>query len=439
MVMKVKFSYKKENKQNPYIGLVNFQHFNNDTLYSDIVVKPENNYTETERVECFPIPLGVEQNGASEGYYPKCSVAYFRVLWKEFEPNENEYNYAFIYDILDKVSKNNQTLMFRLMPHSTRVTDDVPKWLKSKIDCPARPQGKRVKDSPSDPKFLEYFARAIKAFAKEFDTHPALSFMDISYAGAWGEGCSSNLFTEEQNKKFVDVYKNSFKKTRLISQVAESNLTKYLNESVDVGVRADCIGHPELTFEMVPSQFSRTGEFWQKAHVSFESYWWLGEWQRKGWDIDKILKTMLFYHVSTFNAKSLPIPWAWKDKIDRFIDKMGYHFVINEVEFNDNATNGESFNIKLGIENVGVAPIYYNIPLNIKLKGEKEITIKTEVDITKWLPGTISEDISVKIPNDLKGKYQVQVGIEGEGQSVAFATDASIDGDYYVLGELEIK
>ena len=190
---------------------------------------------------------------------------------------------------------------------------------------------------------------------------------------------------------------------------------------------------------MVPSQFERTGEVWKKGHVSFESYWWLGEWQRKGWDIEKILKTMLFYHVSTFNAKSLPIPWEWKDKIDAFIDKMGYHFVINEVEFNDYAISGEDFNIKLNIENVGVAPIYYNIPLSVKLKGNKGIILESKVDITKWLPGKNSEEISVKIPKELKGKYQLQVGIVGKEQSVAFASDAKIDGDYYILGEIEIK
>ena len=84
------FKYKREAKQNPYIGFVSFQHFRNDELYSDLIVKPENNMTETEHVECYPVPDYVEEKGRAQGYYPDSSVVYIRILWKEFEPIEGE-------------------------------------------------------------------------------------------------------------------------------------------------------------------------------------------------------------------------------------------------------------------------------------------------------------------------------------------------------------
>ena len=46
----VRYQYQREKKQNPYIGFTSFQHFRNDELYSDLVVKPENNMTETEKM-----------------------------------------------------------------------------------------------------------------------------------------------------------------------------------------------------------------------------------------------------------------------------------------------------------------------------------------------------------------------------------------------------
>ena len=142
------FKYTREKKQNPYIGFTSFQHFREDELYSDLIVKPENNMTETEHVECYPIPAYVEEKGRAQGYYPDCSIAYIRILWKEFESKQGEYNYALIEDILAKAKENGQTVMFRLLPHSTRESDDVPDWLKRLIECPARPIGKRVKTSP---------------------------------------------------------------------------------------------------------------------------------------------------------------------------------------------------------------------------------------------------------------------------------------------------
>ena len=121
-----RFGYKVEEGQNPYIGFTSFQHFRGEKMYSDIVVRPEANRTETERVECYPISPDAEENGRNEGYYPDSSLVYIRVLWKEFEPEQGKFNYKFIEDILEEAKAHNQALLFRLMAHSTRACDDVP-------------------------------------------------------------------------------------------------------------------------------------------------------------------------------------------------------------------------------------------------------------------------------------------------------------------------
>ena len=439
---KVKFAYKKESKQNPYIGFTSFQHFRKDELYSDLIVRPENNMTETEHVECYPVPPTTEEKGRAQGYYPDCSVVYIRILWKEFEPNEGEYNYAFIEDILQKARDNDQTVMFRLMQHSTRESDDVPEWLKTKIDCPARPAGMRVKDCPSDPKFLQYFGRAIRAFGERFDGDPTLAFMDVSYPGAWGEGSHVDWFSKEDLESFVDIYTDVFKNTLLIGQTCIPWLVQHSNEKVSMGWRADCIGRPNLTYEYLPPKVEKMGDIWKKGHVSFESYWWLGEWQRQGWDLDKIIETLLSWRVSTFNAKSLPIPWEWQDKVDAWIAKMGYHFVIDEAEMPTQAARGEDLPIRICIDNVGVAPIYKRLPLYIRLKStEYTQTFATDVDIREWIDGKYEENITLALQTDIPvGEYEVQMGIGGDGvPSVVFATNAKQDGAYSVLTTIKIK
>lgn len=439
--MKKKFSYQRERKQNPYIGFTSFQHFRNDVLYSDLIVKPENNMTETEHVECYPVPDYVEEKGRAQGYYPDCSVAYIRILWKEFEPEEGKYNYPFIEDILQKAKANGQSVMFRMMQHSTRESDDVPEWLKEKIDCPERPAGMRVKDCPSDPKFLEYFGRAVRAFGERFDGDSTLAFVDISLPGAWGEGSHVDLFTEEQLKNFVDIYTDVFKNTLLIGQTCIPWLVEHSNEKTSMGWRADCIGKPNLTYEWLPPKVAKMGDIWKKGHVSFESYWWLGEWQRQGWDLDKIIDTLLSWHVSTFNAKSLPIPFEWKDKIDEWIAKMGYHFVIDEAETQEEVKRGEQLTVRIVVDNVGVAPIYKRLPLYIRLKkGDCVQLFETNVDIREWIEGKYEETVALQIPASMpKGEYELQIGIGGIGApSVVFATDAVQDGEYSVLTKLEL-
>ena len=437
----VRYQYQREKKQNPYIGFTSFQHFRNDELYSDLVVKPENNMTETEHVECYPVPAYVEEKGRAQGYYPDCSVVYIRILWKEFEPKEGEYRYEFIEDILRKAKENGQTVMFRLMQHSTRESDDVPDWLKEKIDCPARPEGMRIKDCPSDPKFLEYFGRTIHAFGERFDSDPTLAFIDVSLPGSWGEGSHVDLFTQEQITDFVDIYAEVFQNTLLIGQVCVPWLVEHFNRKTSMGWRADCIGKPNLTYGILPPKVEQIGDTWKRGHVSFEAYWWLGEWQRQGWDLDKIIETLLSWHVSTFNAKSLPIPFKWKDKIDEWISKMGYHFVIDEVETQTSVKRGEQLAIRLVVDNVGVAPIYKRLPLYLRLKNDGcALTFETDVDICKWIEGKYEENIKIVLPKDMQdGAYELQIGIGGNGlPSVCFASNARQDGEYSVLTEMEI-
>ncbi len=435
------FHYKREKEQNPYIGFTSFQHFRNDELYSDLIVKPENNMTETEHVECYPVPDYVEEKGRAQGYYPDCSVVYIRILWKEFEPNEGEYNYAFIEDILEKARENGQTVMFRLMQHSTRETDDVPDWLKEKIECPARPVGMRVKDCPKDPKFLDYFGRAVRAFGERFDCDPTLAFVDISLPGSWGEGSHIDLFTQEQLKNFVDNYTNVFKNTVLIGQTCAGWLLRYLNESVPVGWRADCIGQPKQTYELVPNRLKDIPEVWQKGHISMEAYWWLGEWQRKGWELDKIIETTLGWHISTFNAKSLPIPFEWTEKIDEWIAKMGYHFQIESFSEPETANAGESFQTELVINNVGVAPAYHKLPLTIRFNGVETFAFETGIDVREWLPGKTAVKLCVKLPETLKnGKYKIELCLGGGKYPQAyFASDAAEENGWYTVGETEVR
>lgn len=434
------FNHRREEAQNPYIGIVSFQHFRGEALYSDCIVLPENNYCETEHYECYPVPEYVEQNGRAEGYYPDTSVAYIRVLWKEFEPQRGVYNYDFIQDILDKAKAHGQTVMFRLMAHSTRARDDVPDWLKALIPCPERPDGKRVKDSPTDPLFLELFTLAVRKLGERFDADPTLDTVDISLPGSWGEGHNLHLYSPESLKNIVDTYLDVFKNTHLMSQLFRPELLCYANEYTDVGFRGDGLGQPRHTLELYPPKLLQNTELWKRAPVSFEAYWWLGEWKRRGWDIDSVIQYTLDAHISTMNPKSLPIPFEWRDKIDYWVGKMGYHFALDFFKYPETASAGDVVKFVLGIDNIGVAPIYHKIPFKVCLKGDKTYEFPTGIDIRNWLPGKETDTVGVALPENIeKGEYEVEIGMYNQNvDMIYFATDAPRDGKFYKVGKITI-
>lgn len=438
------FSVKSEEGLNPFIGFTSFQHFRGEKLYSDIVVRPEANMTETERVECYPISPDAEENGRNEGYYPDSTVAYIRILWKEYEPEMGVYNDAFIADILSQARAHGQSLIFRLMAHSTRACDDVPEWLKKLIPCPERPDGKRVKDSPTDPKFLELFLKAVSHLGQQFDADPILEAVDISLPGSWGEGHKLELYPPDTFQRIMDTYLTSFPTTQLMTQVGRPELIAYAAEKVGVhvGWRGDGLGEPYHMHSKYPPCISKIEDAWKQAPVSFESYWWLCEWQRQGWDIDEVIEKTLSWHLSSLNAKSIPVPYEWKDKVDAWVAKMGYHFAIDSFSHPESAAAGDCMNLELTIENVGVAPIYHRLPLQIRLShGDQHFLFETDADITQWLPGKHQEKFSLSLPADLPaGEYAIEIGIDSAPYSpIYFCTDAPRHNAFYQVGEIFIQ
>ena len=434
-----KFQYKPEEGLNPYIGFTSFQHFNGEKLYSDSIVRPENNFTETEPFECYPVPSDVEENGREQGFYPDSSVAYIRVLWKEFEPERGVYNYKFIEDIINEAKAHNQTLVFRLLPHSTRARDDVPDWLKKLIPCPKRPDGERVKDSPTDPLFLKLFCQAVRKIGERFDDNPIFDSIDISLPGSWGEGHNLHLYSQDALNEIVDTYLDVFKKTQLVTQMARDELIHYANKTTYVGWRGDGLGNPKHIFELYPPRIAKISENWKKAPVSFEAYWWLGEWKRQGWDIDNIIEKTLEWHISSFNGKSLPIPYEWKDKVDYWISKMGYHFALDYFKYPQIACVADTLEFEMGIENLGVAPIYKNIPFKIRLFNDKNsFEFDTEVNIKKWLPGKHTESFRIELPESIStGEYDIEIGMYNDFVSAIYlCTDAVRNGSFYKVGKI---
>lgn len=426
---------------NPYIGFTSFQHFRGEKLYSDCITgRAGIASTETENYECYPVPDGVEENGREQGYYPDNTVAYIRVLWKEFEPRQGEYNYKFIEDIIAKAKEKGQTLMFRLMPHSTCERDDVPDWLKEIMECPARPAGMRVKASPTDPRYLKLFGQAVEKLGERFDRETVLDSVDVSLGGAWGEGGSA--FPEEELRALMDIYMRVFPNTKLLGQLSNVAMLKYIGAKRPIGWRADGTGQPKHMNEIFPPLVERLDpDHWKIAPVSFESYWWISEWYRQGWDIDAIIEQTLDWHISSFNTKSFPIQYEIQDKIEYWLTKMGYRFYLSEICTPGQAKAGEEIEISFVMKNTGVAPIYNKLPFKFLLKNETaSFELSTEIDICKWMPGENKESVNLVLPEELPaGNYQLGCMIGGGTYPVVkLATVTENDGEAYYLANMEI-
>jgi hypothetical protein len=195
-----------------------------------------------------------------------------------------------------------------------------------------------------------------------------------------------------------------------------------------------------------PESIIRFGmqDAWKKAPVSFEVCWVMQHWKNQGWDVDYIIDQSLKWHISSFNAKSSPVPDEWWPQVNRWLKKMGYRFVLRKFTCPAEVQAGSGLAYSSWWENKGVAPCYRKFPVALRLKGGSKVAmLRTNADITAWLPGDNLLDGEVAVPRDLPaGQYDLDLAIldtDLKSPKVKLAIAGVNPDGWYPLGKVRVR
>jgi hypothetical protein len=183
---------------------------------------------------------------------------------------------------------------------------------------------------------------------------------------------------------------------------------------------------------------------WKKAPVSLEVCWVMQFWKDKGWDVDYIIQQSLKWHISSFNNKSSGVPAEWKPKVDEWLKKMGYRYVLRRFTYPAALRAGEKLPFTSWWENKGVAPCYREFPLALRLKDAsgRSVLLPTDADIRTWLPGDAVYDDAVFVPGDLApGQYELSIGIvdpQTRSPKLKLAIAGHDEDGWYTLGTINV-
>ncbi|HUV14812.1 MAG TPA: DUF4832 domain-containing protein [Acidobacteriota bacterium] len=426
---------------NPGIGFMTFQRFNGDDLNEGL------GWTEG-----LPIEYQEWDGDLGNDHHPLTSIAYFRVYWKFVEPESGQYRWDLIDRALDTAHQRKQALMLRIAPYGTGEERDVPEWYRQMVGSESELSEKKWQTDPEDPRYASHFGGMIRALGRRYDGHPDLESVDMAIVGAWGEGAGSALLSQQTREALVDCYLESFQKTPLLMLLTDEKTNHYGISKGEVGWRVDCLGDmggftPDWSHmnDYYPQAIINFGmkEAWKKAPVSLEVCWVLGKWQQEGWDIDYIIDQSLKWHISSFNAKSSPVPVEWEPHVKRWLNKMGYRFVLKKFSFSASVMPNGKLEFTSWWENQGVAPCYRKYRLALRLRRHESPTVLlTEADIRDWLPGDSLYDDAVFVPIDLlPGEYELDLALVDEvtlEPGVRLAIEGRRDDGWYPLGSLEV-
>jgi hypothetical protein len=358
-----------------------------------------------------------------------------------------------------------QTLLFRIAPYGTGDKKDVPGWYREMVG-PQKDWGYNSSVNewavdPEDPRYAAYFGGFVRAMGERYDGHPDLEAVDLSIVGAWGEGAGSELLSQQAREALVDAYTGSFRKTPLIALLMDEKTNKYANSQISVGWRVDCIGDLGFwadeqngwshMYDFYPREIIACDvqDSWKQSPLSFEICGTFLSWKDKqGYgreEVQYIFDQSLKWHMSSFNAKSSPVPEEWQDLVDDWLKKMGYRFVLKRFAYPLEVKQNGKLSFTSWWENKGVAPCYKDFILAIRLKSKENeaVMVLPELDLKEWLPGDIVFDGAVFVPlGTPSGVYDIQLALVGRLQHkprVNLAIEGKVDSGWYHLGKIRIN
>jgi hypothetical protein len=432
---------------NPHMGFQTFQHFNGDPLFDG------KTWTEVG-----PETIGPKPATLTNPNHPYSTVAYCRWYWDTIEPESGVYRFDIIDLALETARERGQTLAIRVMCHDHEGKHDVPEWFKKSGARGGTQDVARGKDirywlpDYSDPLYIKHWTRVNAELAARYDGHPDLESVDCASIGPWGEWSTKPVDPPMWAKAaLIDCYTDHFKRTPLLMQFDDPKSMRYGVEH-GTGWRSDCLGDMGgfsktwcHMFDSYPEGIIYGGavDAWKTAPVAFEVCWVMGHWHDMGWDPEYIFDQAVKWHMTVFNTKSSAVPQSHWPAVNRCLKRMGYRFVCRKFLCPPVAHRGQVMRFKSWWENRGCAPIYRKYDLAFELaSGGTKAAVKTDADITKWLPGDIVFDDGLAIPYDIPaGRYTLRVGLvsrqTGEAKIQLAQEGRAADG-WYELGQIEV-
>ena len=411
---------------NPGIGLVTFQSF--DTGPAS--------------------PTGA-MRGRIAAPLPPSTLAHFRFYWSAIEPAEGKYDWSAIDKALAGAREHGQTLMLRVAPYGA--DNDVPAWYRKLESTSASLPEKSWRVDANNPNYAGRFGGMIRELGKRYDGNPDLELVDVALVGPDGDGAGSALLKPEARAALLDCYLESFHKTPLAMQPTDERTNGYALRKAAVGWRADHLGDLRgfesgwnYMVDFYPAAIAGFGlrDAWKKAPVAMEAHETLEQWKEHGWSLDYVVEQSLKWHISSFDAKSAPPP-EMRATINGWLKKMGYRFVLRKFEYPAAVERGGALVIRSLWENEGVAPIYRNYPVALRLKGAGGSSVLvTGADVRKWLPGDNTLDHTIYLPPDVgEGEYELALAMVDPASrlpKVKLAIAGAAEDGWYPMGRIKV-
>jgi len=355
------------------------------------------------------------------------SLFYYRPSWDKFHTGPDQYDWSGIDRAIEDAQAGGQQIMLRMMPVAAGSSS--PGWMRDAGYNGWSCDGGWHADL-SDPNVREHVSKFLQALAERYDDHPGFHSIEINFHGCWGEGnaacgCPAAILGDEETQRWLaDEHYRYFQTLPIIGPSDTANnvmITKYMVEEYGdmrgAGIFMDCWGDYDLY-----GSWSHMNDGYPKwlnfIHNGAEwDSWKQGIWKLEPcgtmdlWGADDVrnaLQWALDNHGTFIGNKDANIPSENIDDVKETLKTIGYRLVLREAEFPGTVTG--SLELRLDIENIGVAPPYRDYYLAVELHGAQNQKFVSDESVKFMQPGTSTFNIEVPLTVP-EGSYDLAVAI----------------------------
>lgn len=414
-------------------------------------------------------------------------LVYAGITWRELEPTKGNFDWEGIEEKwqFDFWAEKGCKINIRIImdtPTNDPTHKDIPDWLYTALmaeDYAGNPGtwydtveiGSGFSPNYNSPLLIAEHQRMIKALAERYNDDPRISFIQLGSLGHWAEWhtwpSGSGVFPNiDVSDRYVQHYLDNF-----TNKISGMRKPFPIASKQHLGLFNDMFGIKSSTnewLEWIKNGWNQIDQFSDgsidngqlqaaSAMPDFWKYAYSGGEFANG-DAPSFLTESTIMETLR-QARESHTSWLGpctplgndydreiQPNIDALLKTMGYRLVLEAVTHSNSVLAGKSLNVTMVWNNKGVAPFYYNWPLELSLldsKGEVVFTTLTGEDIRKWLPGRTTLTEVFNIPSGISaGTYNLGVAIidpdTGE-PGIDLAIAGKREDGRYLLGQVMIE
>jgi Domain of unknown function (DUF4832) len=373
------------------------------------------------------------------------SMEFFYIPLKDIMVGKDHFAWSKLDSQLDEIAGRGRQAVFRVALDYPQQASGVPDFLRdgpdgirgNNDDLLMRGyddfgnQGKSLAPNYSDPNLRAALIHFIQALGTRYDGDPRIGFIQLGLLGFWGEWHTFPYIggqkpdwspSAEVQEQVLAAFDRAFSRTLLLAREPKHDFfKKYQIGYHDDSFAYQTLAPPNWHYQAKLTEFGET-ERWRTQPIGGEVR---PEIQPEMWSRPSVVPAGQEYTkcVAALHPSWMLAHGAFENKLNSTALKcaneqsrqLGYEFFITRAQIEANSAK-ESISIRASLRNTGVAPFYYDWPLEMAVVDSDMKTVyecRPKWSLTQLLPGDPDRDWAHEIPAGTLtyGKYHLLIRV----------------------------